>query len=172
MTFHGLRNIMQAMQHTALTQTRLKQLVNYDPETGHFTWRMARRRCRPGDRTGCPMRNGYLVIRLDDVLYTAHRLAWLYMTGEWPPHQLDHINKDRSDNRFSNLRCATNAQNAQNRTRKDNKSGFPGVRRENKKWLAEIKVNYKPIRLGLFATPEEAHAAYLKAKQQFHPFSQ
>jgi hypothetical protein len=160
------------MDGKTITQDRLKALVSYNLETGVFRWNMARRRCRPGDATGCRMRNGYIAIRLDDVLYTAHRLAWLYVNGQWPAHQLDHINGNRGDNRISNLREATNAQNAQNRKRKDNKSGFPGVRKENHKWLAEIKVNYKPIRLGLFATPEDAHKAYLKAKHDLHPFSQ
>lgn len=159
---------MKAMN---LTQERLKTLVNYDAQTGVFTWNLSRRRCRSGDRTGCRMKNGYVCIRLDDILYTAHRLAWLYMTGAWPTAQVDHINNDRADNRFCNLREATNAQNAQNRKRKDNKSGFPGVRKENNKWLAEIKLNYASRRLGLFDTPEQAYDAYLKAKHDLHPFS-
>lgn len=172
MTLHGLFNIIQVMDTNQMTQARLQELVNYAADTGIFTWNKPRRRCRSGDKTGCRMRNGYICIRLDDILYTAHRLAWLYVHGVWPTHQLDHINGDRADNRIANLREATNAQNAQNRKRKDNKSGFPGVRAENSKWLAEIKVNYKVIRLGLYATPEEAHEAYLKAKRDLHPFSQ
>ena len=117
------------------------------------------------------MQNGYCIIRLDDRLYTAHRLAWLYVHGQWPTHQLDHINGNRQDNRLCNLRPATNAENAQNRTRKSNTSGFPGVRKTNSKWTAEIKVNYKPIRLGRFDSPEAAYAAYLEAKRKYHPFS-
>ena len=154
-----------------LTVDRLKMLVHYDSSTGQFTWRLKRRRCRPGDPTGCVARNGYVVVRLDNVLHYAHRLAWLYEQGRWPAEQLDHINGDRTDNRIANLREVTNAQNAQNQKRRNNTSGFPGVRRENSKWLAEIKVQYKPIRLGLFDTPEAAHAAYLAAKQKLHPFS-
>lgn len=160
------------MKTQNISQARLHELVSYAPDTGVFIWNKSRRRCRSGSPTGCKMKNGYICIRLDDVLYTAHRLAWMYVHGRWPANQLDHINGDRADNRIDNLREATNAENAQNRLRKDNKSGFPGVRAENSKWLAEIKVNYKPIRLGLFATPEEAHAAYLAAKRGFHPFSQ
>jgi hypothetical protein len=159
------------MTTTQLTQARLQDLVKYDRDTGIFTWNMTRRRCRSGDKAGCSMQNGYAGIRLDDTLYTAHRLAWLYVHGEWPARQLDHVNGVRADNRLCNLREATNAQNAQNRKRVDNKSGFPGVRKENSKWLAEIKVDYKPIRLGLFTTPEAAHDVYLKAKQELHPFS-
>jgi hypothetical protein len=155
------------------TAERLRHLVNYDPETGQFTWNAKRRRCTPGAKAGCRMKNGYDIIRLDDNLYLAHRLAWLYMTGEWPAHQIDHVNGDRADNRFCNLREATNQENAHNRhkLRKNNRSGFAGVRRENKRWLAEIKVNYKPIRLGLFDTLEEAHEAYKEARKKYHPFS-
>jgi hypothetical protein len=118
------------------------------------------------------MNNGYVCIRIDNILYTAHRLAWLYVHGNWPAHQLDHINKNRSDNRLCNLREATNAENAQNRKRSDNKTGYTGVNQENNKWKAEIKLNYKTIRLGLFETPEEAYSAYLSAKHGLHPFSQ
>ena len=165
-------NIIRCMDINFISQDRLKQLVNYNPETGAFTWAMARRKCSLGAKAGCKMRNGYIVIRLDDKLFYAHRLAWFYIHNEWPAQQVDHINGDRTDNRLENLRKATNAQNAQNnqKIRSTNTSGFTGVRRENKKWLAEIKVNYRPIRLGLFETPEEAHEAYLKAKQDLHPF--
>lgn len=164
---------MQGMKPENIDHDRLKTLVAYDPKTGLFTWALPRRRCRPGDKAGCRMRNGYTVIRLDDQLFYAHRLAWFYVHKQWPAQQIDHVNGDRADNRLENLREATNAQNAQNhqKIRKTNTSGFSGVRRENKKWLAEIKVNYKPIRLGLFETPEEAHEVYLKAKQDLHPYS-
>jgi hypothetical protein len=162
---------MQAMQTNNLTQDRLKALVNYDADTGNFTWNLSRQKCRSGDKAGCKMRSGYVCIRIDDCLHYAHRLAWLYVTGKFPAEQVDHINGNREDNRFANLREATNAENAQNRRRKDNKSGYTGVRKENQKWLAEIKINYKPMRIGLFATPEEARAAYLEAKHKFHPFN-
>ena len=164
-------NINGAMQNE-LTAARVRHLVNYDPKTGLFTWSAKRRRCTPGAKAGCRMKNGYTIIRLDNVLYLAHRLAWLYMTGAWPAHQIDHINGDRADNRFSNLREATNTENAHNRNkRRNNKSGYTGVRAENKRWLAEIKVNYNPIRLGLFDTPEEASRAYQDARRKYHPFS-
>jgi hypothetical protein len=157
---------------TQITIDRLRHLVNYDPETGVFTWNAKRRKCTPGGKAGCRMKNGYDVIRLDNALHLAHRLAWFYVTGKWPSDQIDHVNGDRADNRFVNLREATNIENAHNRQRRrSNKSGYTGVRAENKRWLAEIKVNYKPIRLGLFDTPEEAHQAYLAARQKYHPFS-
>lgn len=164
-------NINGAMQNE-LTADRVRHLVNYEPKTGLFTWNAKRRRCTPGAKAGCRMKNGYIIIRLDNVLYLAHRLAWLYMTGAWPAHQIDHVNGDRADNRFCNLREATNIENAHNRNkRRNNKSGYTGVRAENKRWLAEIKVNYKPIRLGLFDTPEEASRAYQDARRKYHPFS-
>ena len=153
-----------------LTASRLRDLVHYDAQTGEFTWAKKRRRCSIGKKAGCTMKNGYRVIRIDDALYLAHRLAWFYVTGNWPANQIDHINGVRDDNRFSNLREATNLQNAHNRKYNRNKSGFQGVRKENSKWLAEIKINYKAVRLGLFNTPEEAHCAYLIAKRQHHPF--
>jgi hypothetical protein len=151
-----------------LTADRLRTLLNYDPKTGVFTWAITRRGCRKGSVAGCKMRHGYVAIRLDDTLYTAHRLAWRYVNGEWPAEQIDHINRDRADNSIANLRSVTNAENAQNQRARANKSGFAGVRKENNKWLAEIKVNYKPIRIGLFETPEAAHEAYVAAKRKFH----
>jgi hypothetical protein len=154
-----------------MTPERLRELLHYSPNTGLFAWALSRRRCRVGGKTGCVAKNGYIVIRLDDTLYLAHRLAWLYQTGKWPAHQIDHINGDRADNRWRNLREVTNAENAQNKRVKLGKSGFRGVRSENRKWLAEIKVNYKPIRIGLFDTPEEAHQAYIATKRKFHKAS-
>ena len=151
-----------------LTIDRLRELLDYDPATGVFTWAMSRRKCRKGDVAGCMARNGYTVIRVDDRLHLAHRLAWFHTHGRWPAEQLDHIDRNRANNALSNLREVTNAQNAHNQNPRKNKSGFSGVRKENSKWVAEIKVNYKTIRLGLFSTPEEAHAAYLAAKQRMH----
>lgn len=151
-----------------LTVDRLRELLNYNPQTGIFSWAITRRGCKKGSAAGCKMKHGYIAIRLDDVLYTAHRLAWLYVNGEWPNEQIDHINRARADNRIANLRAVTNAENAQNQKPRVNKSGFTGVRKENNKWLAEIKVAYKPIRIGLYATPEAAHEAYVLAKQKFH----
>lgn len=92
-----------------LTQARLKELFHYDKETGAFTHIKARRGVRVGKILGCLANNGYLVIRADGKLYLAHRLAWMYVHGAFPPDQLDHINRMRTDNRLCNLRLATNA---------------------------------------------------------------
>lgn len=151
-----------------LTADRLREVLNYSPDTGKFTWAITRRGCKKGSVAGCKMKHGYIAIRVDNVLHTAHRLAWLHVNGKWPDKQIDHINRDRADNRAANLREVTNAENAQNQRLRKNKSGFTGVRKENSKWLAEIKVAYKPIRIGLFDTPEAAHEAYILAKRKFH----
>jgi hypothetical protein len=121
-----------------------------------------------GAIVGCRMKHGYISIRLDDTLHYAHRLAWLYVYGKWPVNQIDHIDGNRANNAVANLREVSNAENAQNRRKSRSKSGFLGVRKENSKWLAEIKVNYKPIRIGLFSTPEEAHEAYILTKRRLH----
>jgi hypothetical protein len=153
-----------------MTPERLKELVHYCPDTGIFTWAKTRRGCRLGDTVGCRMKHGYIGIRLDDTLYLAHRLVWLYVHGNWPADQIDHIDGNRANNKLANLREVTNMENAQNtrNPRPNNKSGFLGVRKENSKWLAEIKVNYKPTRIGLFDTPEEAHQAYILTKRELH----
>jgi hypothetical protein len=156
-----------------MTPERLKELLHYAPDTGLFTWAKSRRKCSIGAKAGCVAKNGYVVLRLDNKLYLAHRLAWLHTYGQWPAEQIDHINGDRSDNKINNLRAVSNIENAQNgrKPKPSNKSGFLGVRKENSKWLAEIKVNYKPIRIGLFATPEEAHKAYVVTKRRLHKTS-
>ena len=155
----------------SLTADRLRELVIYNHDSGNFTWNAKRRRCSPGKQAGCKMRNGYIIIRIDNILYLAHRLAWLYVFGVFPRMQIDHINGVRDDNKLSNLREASNMENAQNRRKGNNKSGFTGVYKENNKWRAEIKINYKNIRIGLFETPEEAHVAYIDYKRRFHKFS-
>ncbi|MFP5340357.1 MAG: HNH endonuclease signature motif containing protein, partial [Gammaproteobacteria bacterium] len=104
------------MQHQ-LSQDRLKQLLNYDPETGRFSWKVSARTKRP-DRpfgAGCLSPAGYVVLRVDQKLYPAHRLAWLYMNGSWPSKDLDHIDGRRVNNAIANLREAEQVENQQNR---------------------------------------------------------
>lgn len=158
-----------------VSQERLITILNYDPITGIFLWKDDRGNGSLGKSAGMVDAWGYIQIRVDGKKYLAHRLVWLYMTGSWPRDQIDHINGDKIDNCFANLREATATINTENRhrARRDNKSGFLGVtyRKECRKsspWLATIQVCGKLKRLGRFSTPEEAHEAYLCAKKKLH----
>lgn len=144
-----------------LTQTRLREVLNYEPETGKFTWRG-----RPCDksfntrRAGKPAliyvnEKGYLVGRVDKQLVRAHRAAFCWMLGYWP-EQIDHINGVRSDNRWSNLREVNSYQQARNKKRRcDNTSGHVGLIFRNNRWMAFASNKY----LGSFASKDEALAA-------------
>jgi hypothetical protein len=157
---------MKALSDTSLTAERLREVLHYEPETGVFTWRL-RRGCRAkGSIAGATHHSGYWRIRVDEVLYNAHRLAWLYMTGEWPAEELDHINRDNADNRWANLREATRSQNGAN-TIRPNPSGFRGVKKIRGRWRATIMVQKRGIFLGYYSTPEEAHAAYTNAARTY-----
>src|ERR1700719_1662744 len=99
----------------AIDDDRLRELLSYDPETGVFRWLVRKRQnVKAGDVAGSFDGCGYCKISIDRRAYKAHRLAWLYMTGEWPPAEIDHINMNRADNRFANLRLATRHQNMAN----------------------------------------------------------
>lgn len=146
-----------------LTQARLKELLHYDPETGVFT-----RVCIPGKRSDLDGAqagfdsNGYVYICVDYQKYPAHRLAWLYMTGEWPRDEIDHCSRVRSDNRWDNLREASHFQNMLNQSiRATNTSGVIGVSwdRQTSKWRAHITIGRKMRSLGRFADKADAIAA-------------
>ena len=163
------------MARSNLTVERLRELLNYEQETGIFTWRVCTSNRAPvGSVAGCLSKtSGYTYIGVLGKLYRAHRLAWFYMTASWPKYDTDHENRKRSDNKFDNLREATRSENMQNQTivQPFNTHGFFGVTRYRKKWVAQIGVNGKNIYLGVYQTPELAHAAYLAAKRIHHPFS-
>ena len=153
-----------------LTQERLKELLHYDPETGLFTWiKRPSNRVKVGDIAGKPGPIGYVRIGISGVVYFAHRLVFLYMDGDFP-EEVDHINGVRDDNRWSNLRRATKAENRRNVGKKIvNTSGFKGVSFVERlgKYQARIWF-HKTIHLGLYDTPEEAHAAYCEAADRLH----
>ena len=156
---------------TKLTAERLRELLRYDPETGIFTAAVARANLNAGDIAGCPNAGGYIHIRIDYARYGAHRLAWLWMTGAWPNEKIDHINGDKADNRWCNLREATSAQNCWNRQKaSNNTSGFKGVHwhKAHGRWVARIMIDGKRRHLGAFDTPEEAYAAYCNAARRDH----
>ena len=160
------------MAKPTVTAQRLRYLFNYDPATGNFTRRVrVSRNTKVGDMAGTKSPDGYLHIRVDCCLYLSHRLAWIYVTGEQPKFQIDHIDGNRCNNAFSNLRdvyCGINSQN-QRSARADNKSGFLGVAKNGSGWGASIKAGGMKHHLGTFKNPELAHAAYLEAKRRLHP---
>ena len=145
-----------------LTAEYLRSVLDYDPESGIFTWKVgSANQVKVGDVAGWPD-DGYLRIMVQKRSYHAHRLAWLYVRGEWPKDQIDHINRDRADNRIANLREVTNKQNLQNAGKySHNTSGHTGVcwHKQSSKWEAKIRHNYKHIYLGLFTDLAEAISA-------------
>lgn len=152
-----------------LTQRRLKEVLGYNPETGLFVWRV--RLCtkvKIGSVAGCFDSKGYVIITIEDKPYKAHRLAWLYMEGAFPKHFIDHINSVPSDNRWINLREATWSESNANR-KSTSKSGLKGVRQTpSDRWLAQIRLDGKNKHLGIFATKEKAHEAYISAAKKRH----
>lgn len=157
----------------SLTQDRARELLDYDLETGVFSWRVQRGKRKAGSVAGCPHGTGYVVIGIDGRLHLAHRLAWLWMTGHWPIDQIDHANGVKDDNRFANLREATTSENHQNMPlRRDNRAGQTGVHWDatKSKWVAQIACGGKRRTLGVFDTVDEAKAAYVAAKPGMHRF--
>jgi hypothetical protein len=153
-----------------LDQDKLKELLHYDPETGVFTWRVSRSNVKAGTEAGFVHSNGYRYIKFQRKDLLGHRLAFLYMTGAWPEHHIDHINGHPSDNRWCNLRPVDRSANMQNqrKAQSHNRSGFLGVYRNGSRWRAKIDLDGKRKHLGYYDTPEEAHEAYLKAKRELH----
>lgn len=143
------------------------EFLAYSPDTGHFTWvKASGRRVKGGDRAGKKTPHGYISIKFCGRSYFAHRLAWLFVHGDWPSTSIDHINRVKDDNRIENLRVATHQQNCANRLMPGPK--LTGVSRKNSRYRAEIKVNDKHYHLGMFDTPEAAHSAYLSAARSIH----
>jgi len=176
-----------------ITQAQLRSILDYDPKSGVFTWRKRtainrfaggmllsdqyRRRWNTryaGKVAGTRHSRGYWSICLTDTSgkrpYLAHRLAWFYVYGVWPDAELDHINRDKLDNRIENLRAATRSQNqANNHAQRNNKVGMRGVMASyNGKFMARIRKHGRVVHLGAFLTVEEAKAAYDEAAERIH----
>lgn len=157
-----------------ITAEELRTRLRYDPDTGDFTWLKHGWSTRIGTIAGYPNDRGYRNICLDGKFYRAHRLAWLYMTGEWPEQEIDHINCAKSDNRWHNLRDIGRTMNAQNErfARSNSTHGFLGaVYRggKNGHWKANIAVDGVKRAWGRFPTAEAANAAYIEEKRRVHP---
>ena len=152
-----------------LTQSRLKELFDYCPDTGIFVRKISQGAAKKGKIAGC-LSKGYYRIRVDNFLYLSHRLAWLYVHGTLPEF-VDHINRISTDNRIENLRPVTKAQNQQNHgISKTNKSGYVGVSwdKARNKWFACIQHENKTIALGRFTDIEMARKAYQQAANKYH----
>jgi len=155
-----------------LNQKRLKELLDYNQETGLFIWKIKRGPKRAGSIAGCNRCNhGYISMCVDGVRYVAHRLAWFYMTGEWPKHQVDHINHIRNDNRWQNLRLVTHQENQKNRGMNPrNTTGITGVFLDKRcgSWRVEITDKKKKYYLGYFKDKFEAICARMSANNKFN----
>ncbi len=158
-----------------LTARRLRELLDYNPKTGWFTWKISMkpppvvatvsRATRIGKRAGYfHPHSDRRYIRLDKTLHLEHRLVWLWVHGRWPHHQIDHINHNQTDNRLSNLREATNGQNMMNtKVRCDSRHGWRGV---DPLPHGRFRARVRGKHIAVFDTPDEAHNAWRKAAKQ------
>ena len=152
---------------SSLTAERLRALMHYNPETGEFSRRMhLSNRSRASSVVGNKHSSGYIIICVDGSPRRAHRLAWLYVYGEWPKEQIDHINGIRDDNRIANLRDISHIENKKHRAVavKPGRLLGAGFHKMTGRWTSQMTVNYKKIHLGYFKTEMEAHLAYVAAK--------
>tara|TARA_R110002096_G_scaffold66306_1_gene161341 strand:+ start:4514 stop:4999 length:486 start_codon:yes stop_codon:yes gene_type:complete len=141
-----------------ITQKELKEATHYSPETGDFTWlKRPSNRVKVGDVAGYIAPDGYVQIRINNILYKSHRLAFLYMEGEFPVNIIDHINHDPSDNKWLNLRHADRFLNQKNmKLSKRNSSGISGVSKRNKRWQVIIHANGKSNYIGSYISKSDA----------------
>lgn len=151
-----------------LTWEYLVSVLDYDPDTGIFTNKISRgSRAVKGLISGSPNALGYLTIQLHGKAYYAHRLAWFYCFKEWPEYGIDHIDRDRSNNRLDNLRDVEQSLNVRNMSlSRRNTSGYMGVSKNHKRWKAQIKHNGIIVHLGTEDTPELAYSLYEKYKKE------
>jgi len=153
------------------TQKELKELFEYNPATGNFVRLVSvSSGAMVGDVAGC-VDGRYIRIGINDILYLAHRLVWLYVYGIWPENQIDHINHNGLDNRLKNLRCVNGVENNQNKPlQKNNKSGVTGVYfcNTNQKWISQIKAEGRRITLTSSEDKFEAICARLSANNKFN----
>lgn len=157
------------MKRTALTQEQLKKILRYDKRTGLFYWASNYHTTKVGSVAG-NFSSRYVRIKFGGKGYPASCLAWMYVTGEWPPHEVDHKDTDKHNNRWRNLRSATRVQNAYNaRPMRGKKYGtLKGVTwaKGRRKWMAAIRVQGRSTTIGYFDSEKKAYQAYTrKAKE-------
>lgn len=160
---------MKIRANPPLTPDRARELLAYEPLTGVVTNRLTRSGAIAGSLSGSLSRNGYRKIGLDGERYHLHRVIWLMVRGAWPAEEIDHINRDRGDNRWCNIREASRSINVRNvGVRKDSSSGIRGVTlTRGVRWRAKIRLHGRPIHLGYFATKEEAIAAHAAGIEKY-----
>lgn len=163
---------MPTVSHDTLTASDVRRMFRYDPSTGVLTWAVNPcRNLKSGLRAGWLDSYGYRAVSIAGSHYLEHRIIWLWVTGEWPSTNLDHINCQRDDNRWCNLREATQAQNTRNsRLFKTNRSGVKGVcySKRDRKWRAKLLFNGKEYHVGLFDELEDAAVAIREKRTALH----
>jgi hypothetical protein len=161
------------MVRRELTQALAREMFQYDAATGVVVFAKDGQNSKAGERAGHRNKaNGYRSLWACGANHLEHRVIWLMVHGAWPARLIDHINGNRSDNRLANLRAATERMNCENQraAQPHSSSGLLGVSwcSFSGKWRAQIGVDGRSVKLGRFETPEEAHAAYVKAKRELH----
>lgn len=153
---------MKAKEHeTGLTVDEVREILHYDPETGLFSSKICRSCLNVGKRSGYLRKDGYIQLKIKSRAFLAHRLAWFYVHGEWPNRDIDHVNRDKADNRIANLRLSTRSENCVNiGLKSSNTSGTTGVYFQKKKriWQSYITKNRKRISTGGSKHKEKAIA--------------
>ena len=150
------------MTAATLTYEDAHRFFQYEPASGLLTWRVSKGTTKAGSVAGHLNNGGYLHVQVEDKKYKVHRIIWLLMTGTFPEAEVDHVSGVRNDNRWSNLRAASHAENGRNvKKPTHNTSGFKGVYwdERTRKWRAKIKLHGTPYYLGYFSTPEDAAEA-------------
>ena len=151
-----------------LTQSELFKILSYDSQTGNFTWLVDRGSNKVKGKIAGSLKEGYINIMIDSLYYRAHWLVWLYVYGRYPI-EIDHKNRNKSDNSFDNLRETNRPKNAQNRNiNPRNKTGCSGVYQDKRtgKYLASITVNKVYYYLGFFSKKDDAIKARLLAEKE------